>query len=199
MLSVHEFMMHEHLTLATIQAAIFEFCREHAEVVVFGAQAVNAYVETARMTEDVDIMSPTPETTANALVEHLGRQFHIAVRVREVKPGLGYRVYQPRPDKNRHLADVRLTPPDLEISERNGLRFTSPAFTIAMKVVAYGRRRNQAKGFTDRADLQRLLLSFPELRTDLGEVASRLGPKDAALWRELLAEPIEPDDDSDGY
>jgi hypothetical protein len=40
-LTFHEFAMREQLPLATIQAAVLEF-RHREDVVIFGAQAVNA-------------------------------------------------------------------------------------------------------------------------------------------------------------
>jgi len=52
-LSFQEFMSKEPLPLATIQAAVFEFLRDRDDVVVLGAQAVNAYVGEPRMTQDI--------------------------------------------------------------------------------------------------------------------------------------------------
>ncbi len=49
-LTFREFMMGEPLPLATLQQAILEFLRGRNDVVVFGAQAVNAYVNEPRMT-----------------------------------------------------------------------------------------------------------------------------------------------------
>jgi len=42
-LTFQEFLMREPLPLATIQNAVLEFLRGRDDVVVFGAQAVNAY------------------------------------------------------------------------------------------------------------------------------------------------------------
>ncbi len=49
-------------------------------------------------------------------------------------------------------------------------------------------------------DLQRLLLAFPDLKTDEGPVAERLrslGASEAAFarWRDLVRERIEPEED----
>jgi hypothetical protein len=44
-----EFMMREPLPLATLQNAVLEFLRDRDDVVVFGAQAVNAYVDEPRI------------------------------------------------------------------------------------------------------------------------------------------------------
>ena len=59
-LTFREFMMCETLPLATIHAAVLEFLRGRDDAVLFGAQAVNAYVKEPRMTQDVDIASPAP-------------------------------------------------------------------------------------------------------------------------------------------
>jgi hypothetical protein len=57
-LTFKEFVMREPLPLATIHEAVLEFLRGRDDVVVFGATAVNAYVAEARMTQDIDLMSP---------------------------------------------------------------------------------------------------------------------------------------------
>ena len=53
-LTFREFMMGESLPLATVQQAVLEFLQGRDDVVVFGAQAVNAYVSEPRMTQDFD-------------------------------------------------------------------------------------------------------------------------------------------------
>lgn len=50
--------MREPLPLATIQESVLEFLRGRDDAVVFGAQAVNAYVQESRMTQDIDLLSP---------------------------------------------------------------------------------------------------------------------------------------------
>lgn len=97
--------MKDPLPRATVHAAIFDFVREH-DLVVFGAQAVNLYVpdDDVRMTADVDMMSPTPAETAKGLAEYLRERFHVAMRIRRAKGG--YRIYQPRKEGPRHLAEI---------------------------------------------------------------------------------------------
>ena len=56
-LTLREFAMREPLPLATIHDAILDFLRNRDDAVLFGAQAVNAYVDEPRMTQDVDIHS----------------------------------------------------------------------------------------------------------------------------------------------
>src|ERR1700722_9265976 len=106
-LTFREFAMREPLPLATIHDAVLEFLRGRDDAVLFGAQAVNAYVEEARMTQDVDIASTRAVELAEELRAFLNQRFHIAVRVREVREGLGYRIYQVQKPKNRHLVDFR--------------------------------------------------------------------------------------------
>jgi hypothetical protein len=56
-LTFRELMMREPLLLATLQNAVLEFLRGRDDVVVFGAQAVNAYVDEPRMTQGLDLLS----------------------------------------------------------------------------------------------------------------------------------------------
>jgi hypothetical protein len=53
-LSFQEFAVAEPLPLATIQEVVLEFLQGRDDVLVFGAQAVNAYVGEPRMTQDID-------------------------------------------------------------------------------------------------------------------------------------------------
>ena len=59
--------MHEPLPLSRIQEAVLEFLQGRTDAVLFGAQAVNAYVSEPRATQDVDIMS----TRASEFAEEL--------------------------------------------------------------------------------------------------------------------------------
>ena len=103
-LSFREFAMREKLPLATIHDAVLEFLRGRDDAVLFGAQAVNAYVTESRMTEDVDILSIRAPELAEELRDYLNKRFHIAVRVRKVRQGLGYRLYQVR---NRRIGILK--------------------------------------------------------------------------------------------
>src|SRR5712691_79400 len=115
-----EFAMREQVPLATIQEAVLEFLRGRDDAVVFGAQAVNAYVPEPRMSQDIDLLSPRAAELAGELRAHLAAQLHIAVRVREVADGRGYRLYQIQQSGNRHLVDIRLVatlPPSQRIAQ----------------------------------------------------------------------------------
>src|SRR5690349_18766733 len=106
-LTFQEFAMREPLPLATVHEAVLEFVRGRTDVVVFGATAVNAYVSEPRMTQDIDLMSPRAAELAEELREYLSERFKIAVRVRVIGGGKGYRVFQLRKEGNRHLVDIR--------------------------------------------------------------------------------------------
>ncbi|MGK7901881.1 MAG: hypothetical protein AB4352_10790 [Hormoscilla sp.] len=106
-LSFQEFMNRESLPLATLHRAVFEFLRDRQDVVLFGAQAVNAYVGEPRMTQDIDVLSLQAASLAEELRSYLSERFYIAVRVRMVEGGQGYRLYQDRKKGNRHLMDIR--------------------------------------------------------------------------------------------
>src|SRR5206468_363902 len=93
--------MREPLPLATLQEAVLEFLRGRTDAVLFGAQAVNAYVDEPRMTQDVDILSHRAGDLAEELRDHLNQKFQIELHVRTVSGGVGYRIYQVRKPKNR--------------------------------------------------------------------------------------------------
>lgn len=203
-LTFQEFAMNEPLPLATIQNAVLEFLRDRDDGVVFGAQAVNAYVSEPRMTQDVDVLSTRAEALAEELREHLSQLFHIAVRVREIAGGCGYRLFQIQKSGNRHLVDVR--PVDALPSAQRvaGVLVMAPPELIASKVISYHRRRAQPKSFTDRRDIAMLLLQFPELKHSSGPVADALRtagvkPEILATWHELAAQEIQPPDADDEF
>jgi hypothetical protein len=192
--------MKEPLPLARIQEAVLEFLRNRNDAVLFGAQAVNAYVDEPRMTQDVDILSTRAADLAEELRSFLAEEFQIAVRVRIVAKGLGFRIDQLRQPKNRHLADVRqveVLPPTTLVAE---VRVPTPEDLIAQKVMSIVRRKAQPKADSDRRDLKVLLLAFPRLKSDSGPVLDRLLARQADdsvvnEWRSLVATEILPEDD----
>jgi len=202
-LTFRKFVMREPVPLATIHDAVLEFLRGRDDAVLYGAQAVNAYVDEARMTQDVDIASVRAAELAEEIRGHLHQRFHIATRVRKVREGIGYRVYQKREPKHRHLADVRSVaalPPAQRVDD---VLVLTPAELIASQVVSAVDRPHTAKGLIDEADLRRLLLTFPELKTIAGPVQACLqtavaeGAAAAVLdkWAELVAQDIRPEDE----
>jgi hypothetical protein len=203
-LTFQEFIMHEPHPLATIHDAVLEFLRGRDDAVLYGAQAVNAYVKESRMTQDVDIASNRAEELAEELRSFLNQRFHIAVRVRKIRDGLGYRIYQVRKPENRHLVDVRPVtelPPAQRVKK---VLVVTPPELLAGKVAAWVRRRGKPKAGTDWRDLAMLLLTFPELNTEEGPVMERLrlaGADDSviAAWKDLVAQEILPEDEDAGY
>jgi hypothetical protein len=203
-LSFREHVMREPLPLAMVHDAVLEFLHGRADAALFGAQAVNAYVDEARMTQEVDILSPRAAALADEIRLYLNDRFKIAVRVREVREGLGYRIFQIQKPKNRHLVDVRpveTLPPTLRVDD---VLVVAPAELIANKVLAWHRRKGQPKAFTDRRDLAVLLLRFPELKTVAGAVRTRLeaaGADAAALaaWMEVVSQDIREATDEEEF
>ena len=194
--------MAESLPLATIHGAVLEFLRGRADAAIFGAQAVNAYVDNPRMTQDVDILSTSADAVATELSELLHSRFHIAVRIRSVAGGSGYRIYQIRTPTNRHLVDVRQTlvlPACQRIEE---ILVVSPPELVSMKVISMAARPKTPKGLTDEVDLLRLLITFPELKTETGSVLVSLHRQNATdnalqIWQDLVARDIRPETDDD--
>jgi hypothetical protein len=203
-LTFREFAMKEPLPLARIHGAVIDFLRNRDDAVLFGAQAVNAYVDESRMTQDVDILSTRAAGLAEEIRAHLAKEFTIAARVREVASGLGFRVFQLRKPKNRHLVDVRQVvklPPNQQIAD---VRVPTPEELLAQKVISYTARKGQPKSGTDWRDLMLLLLAYPNLKTTSGRVRDRLVASSAtaaalAEWETLVATKIKRESDADGF
>jgi hypothetical protein len=203
-LTFREIVMNDPLPKGTIQQSVVNFLKGREDAAVFGAMAVNAYIEERRMTEDVDIVSTCAGELAEALQQHLNETFHIAVRIRNVRDGVGFRLYQLAKPKNRHLVDVRpvdFLPPTERI---DGVLVVTPAEVIAGKVLSCVRRKGKPKSFTDRRDLAHMLLRFPEFKVAEGVIQKRLAAQGAdeqvlAFWRELVAEEIAPEEEDDEF
>jgi hypothetical protein len=202
-LTFKEFAIREQLPLATIHEAVLEFLRRRDDAVVFGAQAVNAYVDEPRMSQDIGLVSTRATELAEEISKYLSERFHIAVRVRVISAGKGYRLFQIQKPRNRHLVDVR-TAKTLPHAERiEDVLVMSPPELIAHKAIAYHARRGQPKAGTDWRDLAMLLLAFPELKKEEGAVSEALksiGVEDELMktWRELVSqELVESDDDGE--
>lgn len=201
-LGLQEVMTKESLPLATIHDAILRFLRGRTDVALFGAQAVNAYVEPPRMTQDVDVFAVEAQKLAQELNDHLASLFGIAVRVRAMGNERGYRIYQLRKPSNRHLVDIRRVDVLPPVREMAGFQVVAPEELVAEKVIAFHRRRGQPKSGTDWRDLALLLLSFPELKNTYGSVRQRLVAASAetavlSTWEEIVAQEILAEDDDD--
>jgi hypothetical protein len=202
-LTFQEFAMREPLPLAIIHEAVLEFLRGRDDAVVFGATAVNAYVSEPRMTQDIDLMSTRAAELAEEMRTYLSERFNIAVRVRTVAQGKGYRVFQIRKEGNRHLVDLRRVTSLPKAELIDGVQIVTAAELIARKVISLNSRRGQPKSGTDWRDLALLLLTFPKLKAESGavvEILSSLGASEDELktWNEVVRQEIsEPDDDAE--
>lgn len=199
-LTFREFSMRESTPLAAIHDVVLDHLRGRADVVLFGAQAVNAYVDDARMTQDVDILATDAAQLAEELKDKLSERFHLSIRIRMIDEEIAYWVYQIRKPKNRHLVEVRKV--DRLPSHRiiAGVQVLDPDELLCQKVIGMIRRLKTAKGPTDLTDIRRLLLAFPELKTSDGAVAARLAAIQAAenvvdAWNEIVEQDILPEDD----
>ncbi|MBO9999440.1 MAG: nucleotidyl transferase AbiEii/AbiGii toxin family protein [Cyanobacteria bacterium SID2] len=203
-LSFQEFMNRETLPLAILHGAILETLQGRRDVVLFGAQAVNAYVGEPRMTQDIDVIATDAAVLAEELKAFLIDRFLIAVRVRVVKGGMGYRLDRGQKGGNRHLMDIRQVEVLPESQEIEGIQVMAPVELVASKVVAYFRRRGKPKAGTDWRDLAMLLLRFPELKVERGVVWERLVEMEVdegvfELWREVVGTAIEVEDEDDDF
>jgi hypothetical protein len=201
-LTFQEFMTHEPLPLTEIHGAVLEFLPGRDDVVLFGAYAVNAYVSEPRMTQDVDLLSTRAKDLAEEMRFFLGEKFGIAVRVREVADGKGFRIYQKRKDGNRHLVDIRLVENFPATEKVENIPVLSPAELIASKIVAFQSRRGKPKAGTDWRDLAVLLLKFPALKTENGEVFEILQKRGVdekvfEVWREIVEQDLRIEDEDE--
>ena len=203
-LTFREFVMQESLLLSTIHGAVLEFLRGRDDVVVFGAQAVNAYVSEPRMTQDIDLISNRASALAEELRSYLNHRFRIALRVREIGEGKGYRLYQVQKQGNRHLVDLRPVV-SLPLARRiEQVLVMAPAELIASKVIAYYQRRGKPKAGTDWRDLALLLLQFPDLKQESSLVfdclqAAGADAKILAVWQDLVEMEIVAEDDESEF
>jgi hypothetical protein len=198
-LTFQEFAMHETLPLSKIQEAVLEFLQGRDDVALFGAQAVNAYVSEPRMTQDVDLLSIRAKDLAEELREYLSEKFHIAVRVREIGDGKGFRVYQVRKEGNRHLADLRSVS-ELPATEKiENVLVLSPLELIVSKIISFQSRYGRPKSWTDRRDLAVLLLRFPELKEKVSETlrAKNVGAAILETWAEILNQDLQFEDEDE--
>jgi hypothetical protein len=201
-LTFHEFVTHEPLPLSKIHQAVLEFLQGRDDAVLFGAQAVNAYVSEPRATQDVDILSTDARELAEKLRQTLSDRFHIAVRVREIGEGRGFRIYQTRKEGNRHLVDIRPVAKFRATESFEDIRVLSPAELVASKVVSYCSRRGSPKSGTDWRDLAMLLLRFPELKSEAGEVSrilseAQAGDEANSFWVSLVNQELVTEEDDD--
>jgi hypothetical protein len=201
-ISFREIVMKEPLPLARIQTAVIDFLKGREDAALFGAQAVNVYVAEPRATQDVDLLSTRARELADELRAHLSGLFHIAVRVREIRSGGAFRLFQVRKSGSRHIADIRPVDAFPKCQRLEGVLVLAPAELIATKVLSYHQRRGKPKSGTDWRDLALLLLTFPELKSDSGPVKDCLKSARAPqpvldLWRELAAQEIVPESEDD--
>lgn len=188
-------------SLADVYRLSVDLLGQRSDVALFGSHAVNMYVDPPRATKDVDFMSTRAADFAESLRAELSDRFRVAVRVRVVADGRGFRVYQlRRGEPNRHLIDVRQVDSLPSTRQVDGVRVVAPADLVVMKLASFASRRHTDKGISDRLDLHRLLLAFPDFRSPSSPVSARV--REAPLvvqqaWHEILSEPIERADDDD--
>jgi len=151
------------------------------------------------MTQDVDLLSTNAGEVAKELQQRLSDEFQIAVRVREIGDGKGFRVYQTRKEGNRHLVDVRPVDKFPETETVEEIQILSPLELIASKVISYHSRRGKPKAGTDWRDLGFLLLRFPELKENVAENlrAKNVGNEVIETWAELQKQNFEFEDDDE--
>ena len=171
-------------------------------MVLLGAQAVNAYVDTPRMTQDVDVMALGGAAFSDELRLHLHVELKIAVRVRGVESGKGYRIYQLRSPTNRYLVNIRQVDSLPAYQLIDDIRVVDPVSLLALKVISMTERPHTPKGLTDQADLMRLLIAFPQYKVNDSPVLQALQSLEAKStaysgWSDMVNQVIEPDQEDE--
>jgi hypothetical protein len=199
-LTLQEYSMANEVTLAEIHRVVLNFLQNRTDSIVFGAQAVNLYVDEPRMTQDVDVMSTIAAELSELIRSELHQKLHIAARVRSVANEKGFGVFQLRSPSNRHLVDIRQVDELLPYRSFEGILVVDPDELVVLKLVSLASRPNTPKGMTDRADLLRLLLAYPSYRTDRLSIDTLLKKRKVsdeviAIWESVVSSDIQPDAD----
>ena len=191
--------MHETLPLSKIHGAVLEFLQGREDTALFGAQAVNAYVDESRMTQDVDLLSTRAGEISEELRQYLSEKFRIAVRVREIADGKGFRIYQIRNEGNRHLVDLRKVSELPATNLIENILVLSPVELIAAKVISYYSRRGKPKAGTDYRDLGMMLLRFPELKEEVLKLLQTKNVSESILetWAEISNQNFQFENDDE--
>jgi len=192
--------MANEVTLGEIHRVILNFLQNRQDAIIFDAQAVNLYVDEPRMTQDVDVMSTNAAELSELIRDEVHNKLKIAARVRSVANERGFRVYQLRTPSNRHLVDVRQVDEFLPSRNFEGIGVVNPEELVVLKLASLASRPNTPKGMTDRADLLRLLLKYPEYRTNRVVIDSLLRQRNVSAeaisaWESIVTSNIEPDSD----
>ncbi len=198
-ISFHEFVMREPLPLSKIQEAVLEFLQGRDDAVLFGAQAVNAYVSEPRATQNVDILSTRARELAEELRASLSERFHIAVRVGEIGEEKGFRIYQTRKEGNRHLVDLRNISELPKTETVENVLVLSPVELIASKVISYHSRRGNPKSGTDWRDIAVLLLRFPDLKVNTARILKTLNVNEEVwqTWSTISNQDLRAEDEDE--
>ena len=181
---------------AALHLAAVRALKGRTDAALFGTHAVNALVSEVRATPDVDVLATRPAEVAAAVVDAVRERCGVTLSITEGRNGL----VLDRPDGTRghHVADVRPVDrlPPVRRVERAVV--VAPAELIAGKLAVATARAGQPRSHTDRRDIHGLLLTFPDLKTETGEVRDRLlangaPPEALAAWSDWVTREIEPD------
>jgi hypothetical protein len=80
----------------------------------------------------------------------------------------------------------------------------APAALVAQKVIAFHQRRGKPKAGIDWRDIAMLLLTFPDLKVDLGpvtepQIEAKTSPEIMFAWQDLVQQEIQPVEEDDDF
>ena len=185
---------------AALHLAAVRALKGRTDAALFGTHAVNAYVSEVRATPDVEVLATRPAEVAATMVDAVRKRCGVTLLITEGRNGLVLN----RPDRPRgsRIADVRPVDRLPPVRRIERVLVVAPAELIAGKLAVAAARAGWPRSYTDHRDIYALLLTFPELKTEEGEVRDRLlangAPPEAwEAWSEWVAATIEPEGEDD--
>ena len=185
---------------AALHFAAVRALRERTDAAPFGTHAVNAYIPEVRATPDVVVLATRPMEVAAAIAAAVRKRCGVMLSITEGRNGLVLN----RPDRTRGRRIAAVRPVDRlpPVRRIERVLVVAPAELIAGKLAVAAARPGRPRSYTDRRDIYALLLTFPELKTENGEVRDRLiadGASDDVLaaWSDWVTREIEPDGEDD--
>lgn len=144
------------LLLENVQKFLLNYIFGRKDIVLFGAHAVNVYVDTEdiRYTSDIDLLSVEPKELASEIAEAIKEKFNIKVKI--VNERFFYSIWDKT--NKRKLADITFTSELPAFIKVNGIQVLTLQQLIEKKKAAIAcPSRKTNKRFQDQADLYLLL------------------------------------------
>ncbi len=153
-MTMQEFINKSPVTTEQIQRCVIEFVRNHDDITIIGAWAVNIHSidtdEEQRQTADIDLMTTNADVQTQ-LIAHIYANLGVWLKKHSVYPDLT-RLYVDGMNDNKPIVDIVNGIAESEI--KNGLRIATTEWQIENKKKAIASPlRKETKRLTDQRDL----------------------------------------------